>query len=332
MKKVYMRLAALLLCAVMLVAGIPGKASAAVLEGKKMPQLAEPAPAEVHNVTDFQSLANVAHMAAGRQTHYICLYESGETLVAAENLKIPQNVQVEIKGDLVVPQGIVLQVEGLLSCRGVNVEGTLEIQPGAKGIFQGDVAVSGAMAVYGSITVNGEAEVSRNIVFAEDSHPEVHCRFECEEDLRAIAKQVEDSQEIWKFIAYSDTSEIYFSEPITIPRRLTLKLTADHFVFSGEIITMDGDLDAGDVSGVVVENILILNGSSVFGSWDRASTAEYGAVFESYVTTLGYMTVYEKVVFKSGVRNLHAIDIWCEDGGQVVFEKMPLTRHLLPPA
>ena len=330
MKKGYMRLIGALMCAVMLWGIIPVAASAVTLEEKKMHQLETAVPnanaeGEVYYFTDFASLADLAHKAASWSSgNYVCVGENDGAVVVEKNLTIPRNMRVEMKGDLVIPEGKGVTIQGSLSCQGVNVEGTLEIQPEAKGVFHGDVAVSGAMAVYGSITVNGEADISRNITFAEDSHPEVHCRFECEEDLRKISKQVEDSQEIWKFIAYSDTSEIYFSEPTTIPQRLTLKITTDDFVFSGDILTINGDLEAVDVSGLVVENILILNGSSRFVS----NKPGVGVKFTGFVTNRGFMTVYAPVVFQGGIRNLHAIDIWCEEGGQVTFEQPQMYEDL----
>ena len=152
MKKSYVRLLALVICAVMVLGFVPGKANAVALDGVQMPQMQKITMEDKMEMgydipwfTEFPELIELAAKAAADpETMYECGYDGNFTF--ASDCVIPVNLQVWILGDMVIPAGVTVKVEGSLYPWDMDIQGNCVVTTNGW-ISCSDINVSGSLLV-----------------------------------------------------------------------------------------------------------------------------------------------------------------------------------------
>ena len=327
MKKNYIRLLAVLICAVMVLGMVPGKAHAVALQGNKMPQMQTITyhdEWQMHEITEFADLQHMVSVAVNDPDHYYNVYldsyAADGPLVIAQDIVIPENLHLNV-GEITIPSGVKMVINGSGSATYIEVNGKLELGEYCYLHVNDMVDISGSMDLCGTLYLSiycdiaGEEKINYN-----GGYLTREIEFATAAELQEIADMAKNVTRPWKYIAFP-TDNIHFSNPIVLPENVMVRLYYSSLQFTGAQITFGGGLELNTAGHTKIMNDVVLYAdvflSCVEDDYDTGKLITFGGNVVNYA----YMMVYAPVVFDGAVKNLNGIDIWNEDGGSAVFNQ-----------
>ena len=163
MKKNFVRMLAMLICFVMVMAMVPANANAVALQGKKMPQLKAITPGDYgdgwisYYITETADLIELAAIAANDpDNYYDAMFDGNGTFTITQNLTIPVNMSFNCWSDLVIAPNVTVTLNGGIYGSSLTVNGVLNCEA------NGYLNPGNALANYGTINLNGGLSLSVN--------------------------------------------------------------------------------------------------------------------------------------------------------------------------
>ena len=324
MKKNFVRIFSLLLCALMLL-GMAPNANAVSLPGKRMAQMETITYDEdwqAHLVTEIADVQQVAWAAANDpDNYYDCIFESEETIVISQNIEIPNNMSLNIWGSAVIPAGVTVTVRGYMYSSALTVQGSLIVAEEGYVSAGYEFTITGAVDLYGTLSISDYDTVigADRIYYGDTGLVTIDCSFSNAAELQAIAEMASAAVLPWRYIASPSKDSIFIATPVELPGNVTLQLYYEEMSMTGAPITVYGGMYIDTMGTCLIENDLILNCDSSFWSYDGGQV-----IFGGNVTNNGYMDIYAPITFKKAVTNLWAMDVWYDYDGSLKFEKPEL--------
>ena len=323
MKKRFIRLFALLLCAVMVLGMVPGRVGAVVLEGKKMPQtqvITYNPNMGGYYITEFVDLLQLASTAASNPAKtYSCYYNEKAPLVFFQDITLPENLQLWVYTKAVIEEDAIVEVEEYMFCKELSVKGQLIVGAGSTLQLGTSANITGAVNLLGSLRLSEDTSViGFNRIYRTGAGAYIlEDYFQTGQELQEIAEMAEINQSHWRYIACAARPDIHLSSALELPSNLTLQLYNDEMLLTGKALTLYGDLDISAGGACVIRNDLILYGDSQISGLGEGTKV----TLEGDVTNHGYLSVATPVVFSGAVYNFGVLDLWHNEGATLTFQQ-----------
>ena len=330
MKKNYVRLFAVLMCAVMLFSLVPAKANAVALDGRQMMQMKDISYDENwggHFITETADLVHIAGIAANDlENYYQVIFDSDKVFTITQNVTIPNNMGFSSWNALTIPAGVTVELNGHISTSNLTVNGNLNIKQYGHISAGETLKNNGVINLEGTVGLNEYTAVSGGgqLNFIGNGKMQMSRFFSNSAELQEIVDAANTAGKNWAYNAVVDSEEVYLSKPVVLPENVFLQIYGEDFKLSGADITVNGNYVFDAVGACTVENNLILNGSGDISCYVNEGEGPHSVTFKGTVTNNGYMYVAGNVIVKNTFKNLKEIDLWIENTGSMTFAQPDL--------